>query len=156
MLLLKLRSQMLPREKSHYRKFGLSLIMLLSLILSFAILSPAANADEANVVKVRAKETQEGVWRFNVTVRHKDKGWNHYANNWEVLSPEGDILAERVLAHPHVKEQPFTRSLSGVKIPEGITEVIIRARDSVHEYGGRTMRVNLQTGKASKVTSKTE
>ena len=156
MLLLRLRSQMPKRKKSHYLKPSLSLIVLLSLVLSFSVLPPAANAGEADVVKVRAKETQTGVWTFNVTVRHKDKGWKHYANNWEVLSPDGDILAERVLAHPHVNEQPFTRSLSGVKIPEGITEVIIRARDSVHEYGGRTMRVNLQTGKASKVTSKTQ
>ena len=109
-----------------------------------------AVAGEANITRVTAKETSANIWSFSVSVRHKDKGWKHYADNWEVLSPEGDILATRVLAHPHVNEQPFTRSLSGVKIPEGVSEVIIRAHDSVHGYGGNRMRVNLATGKASR------
>lgn len=45
-------------------------------------------------------------------------------------------MAVRELAHPHVHEQPFTRSLDGVEIPEGVEKVTIRAHDSVHEYGG--------------------
>jgi len=125
-------------------------LFALSTILAMAISAPAF-AGEADVVKVRAKETQTGVWQFSVSVRHKDKGWKHYANNWEVLSPDGDILATRVLGHPHVNEQPFTRKLSGVTIPEGLTEVIIRARDSKHGYGGKRMRVDLTTGKATRV-----
>jgi len=47
--------------------------------------------------------------------------------------------------HPHENEQPFTRSLSGVVIPEGITEVTLRAKDSVHEYGGLEMQAILPT-----------
>jgi len=116
-----------------------------------ALLSAYAMAGEADVIQVKVKETHSGVWRFAVTVRHADTGWKHYANNWEVLSLEGERLATRVLAHPHVNEQPFTRSLSGVKIPDNITEVIVRARDSEHEYGGETMRVNLLTGDAVSV-----
>jgi len=38
---------------------------------------------------------------------------------------------------------PFTRSLSGVAIPADIDHVMIRAHDSIHEYGGKTMRVEL-------------
>jgi len=118
---------------------------------SFAFGAPVqAIAGEVKVLRVKATETSENLWNFSVTVRHKDKGWKHYADKWEVLSPEGDIIATRVLAHPHVDEQPFTRSLSGVKIPEGLTEVIIRAHDSIHGYGDRQMRVDLMTGETSK------
>ena len=46
-----------------------------------------------------------------------DSGWDHYANRWEVLEPEGQVIATRTLLHPHVDEQPFTRSLSGIHIP---------------------------------------
>ncbi len=76
-------------------------------------------------------------------MRHDDQGWQHYANLWQVLGPDGSVLGERVLLHPHDDEQPFTRSLSGVKVPDEITSVIVRARDSVHEFGGREMSIDL-------------
>ena len=44
---------------------------------------------------------------------------------------------------PHVNEQPFTRSLSNVVIPVGVKTVIIRAHDSVHEYGGKVITLEL-------------
>jgi hypothetical protein len=50
----------------------------------------------------------------------------------------------RTLHHPHVEEQPFTRSLSGVRVPAGVDQVSVRARDSVHGYGGETVTVNLR------------
>lgn len=80
---------------------------------------------------------------FRVTLRHADEGWEHYANRWDVVTPQGKVIGTRVLYHPHVHEQPFTRSLSNVEIPPGITEVIIRASDSVHKQGGKEMRVKI-------------
>jgi hypothetical protein len=80
---------------------------------------------------------------FNVTVRHADTGWKHYADRWEVLAPDGTVLGVRTLYHPHVNEQPFTRSLSGVKIDRSIQEVTLRARDSKHGWGGKEIRVKL-------------
>jgi hypothetical protein len=103
----------------------------------------AAPAGEADVIEVEARKSGAGTWRFDVTVRHADTGWDHYADGWDVLAPDGTVLGTRVLAHPHVNEQPFTRSLSGVAIPAGITEIRIRARDSVHEYGGAEVTVTL-------------
>ena len=105
--------------------------------------SSAAMAGEADVVKIAVSETAPGSFRFNVSVRHDDKGWDHYANAWQVVGPDGSVLGERVLLHPHETEQPFTRSLSGVAIPAEIKTVIIRARDSVHDFGGKEMRVDL-------------
>ena len=56
---------------------------------------------------------------------------------------DGMVLANRVLLHPHVGEQPFTRSLAGVRLPDGLRRVAIRAHDSVHGYGGVEMTVDL-------------
>jgi hypothetical protein len=120
-----------------------SSIIKLSNILftSLFIITTAAYAGEADVIKVDVKRTGGDTYFFKVTVRHEDEGWDHYANKWDVVAPDGTILGTRTLYHPHVDEQPFTRSLSDVKISESITEVTIRAHDSVHEYGGKTMSV---------------
>jgi hypothetical protein len=99
-----------------------------------AFLPAAAIAGEATVVGVAATPEGSG-WRFDVTVSHADEGWDHYADAWQVLGPEESVLGTRELLHPHVNEQPFTRSLSGVEVPSGIGEVKVRARDSVHGWG---------------------
>ncbi len=117
--------------------------VLITLITVLFITSAVVFAGEVDVVKVNVKKTSENTYRFSVTLRHDDAGWEHYANRWEVLSPDGKILATRVLHHPHVDEQPFTRSLSGVKIPSDIEEVTIRGHDKKHGYGGKTKKVKL-------------
>jgi len=111
-----------------------------SLILCGLFLASSAHAGEADVLKVRAKCKDDNTCRFSVRVRHRDKGWNHYVDRWEVLSLDREILATRVLAHPHVDEQPFTRSLT-VEIAPEHKSVIFRAHDSEHGYGGEEMTV---------------
>ena len=102
-----------------------------------------AFADEADVLNVDLSCSSDLICDFNVTVKHADDGWEHFANKWEVISPDGKILATRELAHPHVNEQPFTRSLKNVRVPENLSEVIVRAHDSIHEYGGKEITVKL-------------
>ena len=98
----------------------------------------------SQVVYVIADETSPGVYTFSVTLRHDDEGWDHYADLWEVVHPEsGTILGERVLAHPHDNEQPFTRSQSGIEIPTGLERVVVRSKCTVHGYGGRSILVDL-------------
>ncbi len=80
---------------------------------------------------------------FSVTLKHGDEGWQHYANQWDVMTMDDQLLKSRVLYHPHVDEQPFTRSLSGVRIPAGTTEVKIRARDLKHGYSSKQYTVRL-------------
>jgi hypothetical protein len=104
-----------------------------------------AMAGEADVVGVDVRKESAGTYRFDVTVAHGDEGWDHYADAWDVVAPDGTVLGTRVLLHPHENEQPFTRSLGGVVVPDGITEVTIRAKDSVHEYGGLEMQATLPT-----------
>lgn len=101
----------------------------------------SAHAGEADVVA--AEVSGSNPYTFHVTVRHADEGWEHYADQFVVLAPDGSELGVRVLAHPHVHEQPFTRSLSGVQVPPGVTQVTIAARDSEHGTGSKTMTVDL-------------
>jgi hypothetical protein len=116
--------------------------MLCAIIFSLS-LSCAAWCGEADVERVTVTPVGERTFRFDVTVRHDDTGWDHYADKWEVLAPHGETLGTRTLLHPHVNEQPFTRSLTGVAIPQHVSEVTVRAHDSVHEYGGKTVTVNV-------------
>ena len=119
----------------------------LSLALALALgagIPGYAGAGEADVLEVTVVAEGAEHWRFNVTVRHDDTGWDHYADRWEVTAPDGRIFGTRVLHHPHENEQPFTRSLGGVKIPPHIKRVIVRANDSVHGFGGKEVSVDLR------------
>lgn len=113
---------------------------LLAAVLAFA--SPVG-AETADVVAVEVVEEAAGTFGFSVTIRSEETGWDKYADRWEVLAPDGTVLGTRVLLHPHVEEQPFTRSLGGVEVPAGIDEVTVRAHDSVDGYGGAEMTVPL-------------
>ncbi len=94
----------------------------------------SANADAPIVEDISATKSGDA-WTFNVTVRHPDTGWDHYADGWEVAGADGTQYGYRKLLHPHENEQPFTRSLSGVEIPPNVTSVTVRAHDSVHKWG---------------------
>ncbi|MFK8075091.1 MAG: hypothetical protein AB8B84_00800 [Granulosicoccus sp.] len=93
------------------------------------------HAGEADVLNATIKHLGGDRYRIDTTVKHDDAGWDHYADRWDVLDTDGNVLDSRVLAHPHDNEQPFTRSLT-LSIPAGMTTVIIRANDSVHGLGG--------------------
>ena len=89
-------------------------------------------ANDAVVEAVKVTK-EKGTYRFAVRILHEDSGWEHYVNKYDILDSDGKVLATRVLVHPHEHEQPFTRSLSGVKIEE-IKVVFVRANDSVDGY----------------------
>jgi hypothetical protein len=106
-----------------------------------------ANAD---VTYVRAVQDADGTWTFHVTVAHPDTGWEDYADGWDVLTPDDEVLLPdpeaaftRVLLHPHVDEQPFTRSQAGIEIPAEVEAVMVRAHDLVDGFGGREVTVDL-------------
>lgn len=114
---------------------------LLSVVSAFYVLS--ATAGTADVIDVQVEALGDRHFRFDVTVEHGDDGWDHYADAWQVLSPDGEVLGTRELAHPHVEEMPFTRSKT-IHIPEGIREVTVRARDLAHGFGGKEMTVSIR------------
>lgn len=109
----------------------------------FCAVTLPALADEPKITAATARAAG-GTWHFNVTLSHPDSGWDHYADGWRVLDMLGNQLGLRVLAHPHEHEQPFTRSLSGVEIPKGTTQVQIQARCLVYGWGEKTTIVTLR------------
>lgn len=116
----------------------------LARLAAFLLLLPtAAAAGEADVVDATARQASDGAWTITATILHADEGWVHFADAFEVLAPDGTVLGVRTLAHPHVEEQPFTRSLTGVVIPSDVTTVRIRAHDNVHGYGGAERTLDL-------------
>lgn len=117
---------------------------LISILFSLlSLFAGSAWSGEADVIRVEVEQTGAGVYRFHVTVRHADEGWEHYADRWDVVAPDGSVLGTRTLLHPHVNEQPFTRSLGDVGVPEELDRVTLRAHDSVHGYGGEQVGVRL-------------
>ena len=111
---------------------------------------PVESKANADVSYVRAVQGTDGAWTFHVTVQHPDTGWDDYADGWDVVTPDGTVLKPdpdspftRLLLHPHVGEQPFTRSQSGIVIPLDASQVRVRAHDLVDGFGGREVLVDL-------------
>ncbi len=110
--------------------------------LSLLCLALPAWASGPEILQVRVTKPDMG-WKFEVTLRHDDTGWDHYADGWEVLDRHGNRLGYRKLSHPHVTEQPFTRSLRGVMIPDGIRMVMIRAHCSQEGWSDHLVKIKL-------------
>ena len=115
----------------------------LSLVLLTGLWCNMPQAGQADVVRAQIHTAADGTCTVSATVRHADTGWEHYADRWEVVGPDGEVLATRKLWHPHVDEQPFTRSLSGVQIPPQFGHVSVRAGDSRHGLGGREVTLEV-------------
>ena len=111
--------------------------------LIFLFLPFGALADDA-VIEAVEPLNSGGSWSFSVTLSHGDTGWDDYADGWRVVSADGTELGLRVLHHPHVEEQPFTRSLSNVEIPNGDDEVYIEARTNTNGWGTARYPVSLK------------
>lgn len=101
-----------------------------TLLLGFglALATGTARADSPAVEAAVATREPDGTWTVSVTLRHADTGWDHFANGWQLLAPDGTVLGKRALTHPHVEEQPFTRELTGVVIPDDLAEILIQPR----------------------------
>ncbi|MFY0659132.1 MAG: hypothetical protein JXR15_01480 [Shimia sp.] len=112
-------------------------------VLLIVVAAQTALADPAQVTDVKATQSDAG-WRFDVTLEHPDTGWDHYADGWRIETEDGQVMGTRILAHPHVNEQPFTRSLSHVWIPPEITTIYVRAKCNQDGWGEETVEVPLK------------
>lgn len=92
-----------------------------------------------DVVEVTSVQDDDGTWTFSVTLSSPYDSPERYADAWRVLGPDGEVYGERILLHDHAGEQPFTRSQSGIEIPDGVTEVTVEGRDQISGWGGRTV-----------------
>lgn len=105
--------------------------------------SAAAEQAFPDVIDAVAEASPDGTWRFDVTISSPYDSPERYADAWRVLGPDGTELGVRVLTHDHANEQPFTRSLSGVEVPDGIETVTIEGRDLANGWGGQTFELDL-------------
>ena len=101
----------------------------------FTVLATSVFADAPVVEHVETTVLDAGGWRFDVTLSHPDTGWDHYADGWDILDNHQKLIATRILHHPHVDEQPFTRSLYNVVIPSTMKTIYVRGHDKVHGHG---------------------
>ncbi len=102
------------------------------------------NLNLADVIAVKASGNAES-YTFTVEISSPDTGCQQYADWWEVLSEDGQLLYRRILAHSHVSEQPFSRSGSPVKINVD-TVVWVRAHMNPGGYGGQAFKGTVQVG----------
>lgn len=125
---------------------------LVMAVISLNAVSVSANAGQVEIVAVELEPTINS-WTVNVTLKHADTGWKHYADGWRVVDSKGKVLGNRTLYHPHVDEQPFTRSLSGIEIPAKTTIIYVEAHDKVHGWNKDRVKINLNrtSGKRYKI-----
>ncbi len=145
---------MIPQQRTRWMVVGILFVFVLGGCSGISRKGEdrSGSSGNADVIFVRAvKESDAGSWTFHVTVQHPDTGWEDYADGWDVVLSDGTVLKPdpespftRLLLHPHVEEQPFTRSQRGIEIPPGITSVQVRAHDLVDGFGGEEITVDLQ------------
>ena len=98
------------------------------------LVTSTALADPPTVEAVEIRGTQ-----VSVTLSHPDTGWDHYADGWRIETEDGTVIGTRELLHPHVEEQPFTRSLNVMGLPAG--PLFIRAKCSVDGWSEQVFPV---------------
>lgn len=115
----------------------------LALLIFVGCAAIQAHADDVQIIQASFVQGEKGSWNINVTLKHGDEGWKHFSNAWRVVDKQGNVLANRVLGHPHVNEQPFTRGLSNISIPKKIQIVFIEAHDLKHGWAPKRLKVDI-------------
>ena len=102
----------------------------------------AAGQRFPDIVGVEVSRNGSG-YTFAVTVSSPYDTAQRYADAFRVRAQDGTLYGVNELSHDHAGEQPFTRSLSGVEIPAGVTSVVVEGRDQANGWGGGTQTVEL-------------
>ncbi|MEO5609400.1 MAG: hypothetical protein ABIQ61_01605 [Ornithinibacter sp.] len=99
-----------------------------------------------DVVDATLTRQGNGTFTLDVTKSSPYDSPDRYADGWRVLAPDGTELGTHLLTHDHASEQPFTRTESDLKIPEGVATVTVEGRDQVSGYGGKTRQLDVPRG----------
>lgn len=122
------------------RYFLLRLSAVLGLVFAACSSVQASSPQIVNVVAI----ADGGAWTLTITITHDDSGWDHYASGVQVLAPDGSVLAQHEIAHPHEAGVPFDEVVTGVHVPAGVDHVMVRARCTLDGWSARTRRVDLK------------
>jgi len=101
--------------------------------------------DEKAVVVSVSVSGNENAYTFSVGIQSPDQGCDQFANWWEVITEDGNLIYRRLLNHSHVNEQPFTRSGGSVNIGSDQI-VIVRAHMNSSSYGLLTYKGSVADG----------
>jgi len=113
------------------------------------LLTTSVFANDVEIVKV-VLTSQSGTWRADVTLNHADTGWNHYADAWRLVDDKGNEIGTRTLYHPHVNEQPFTRSLSNLHISDDKNIIFVEAHDKEHGWSPDKVKIDMRQPSGAK------
>ena len=91
---------------------------------------------------------EPNAYTFNTTISSPDTGCDQYADWWEIIDLEGNLIYRRILTHSHVDEQPFTRSGSNIPL-DSTTEVYIRVHMNATSYSNTVLKGSIDTGFSS-------
>lgn len=123
------------RERSDQAETHELMCRLFILFMTLSFTGSAQESKEyADIISVEVSGVDNN-YIFNVGISSPDTGCDQYANWWEVISTDGQLIYRRILGHSHVAEQPFVRSGGEMKIGEEQI-VIIRAHMNTSGYGG--------------------
>lgn len=98
----------------------------------------------ANVTEVNVSGS-DGRYTFRVEISSSDTGCEQYADWWEIVSEDEDLIYRRILLHSHVDEQPFTRGGGPADI-SAETKVWVRAHMNNNGYGGQVFFGSVNNG----------
>ena len=127
------------------RCYPVLVLLAASFVAGPVVAQSAAKSEQRfpDVVSAKVQARGQDTFDFDVTVSSPYDTPQRYADGVRVLGRNNEVLGERKLLHDHADEQPFTRDLSGVKIPLSVLTVVIQARDQKYGYGGKSVQVAL-------------
>jgi len=140
-------------------KILISSVVLLLLRLPIISAQNSSSPQQCcHVVELDAIE-EGGTWSFSASMSSPyevQTGLSKYCDFFEVRTTSSmnyTVLGKRSFDHDHPYEQPFTRVIGDVTLPNGVNSVVAIAHDSVDGYCGRSLEVDLTARTPTSVTA---
>ncbi len=96
------------------------------------------------VVKIQVSG-DANAYTFAVAIESPDTGCDQYADWWEVVDLDGNLVYRRILDHSHVTEQPFVRSGENIALAKN-KEVYVRVHMNNSGYAIKAQKGSVEDG----------